>query len=103
MEAMVVVSVLVVGLEVRQFANDPDVVEAGLLSELTKEPGLQLFARIKPSGGNLNAHVRVLRILEDEELVASLGVASHVRDDALAKRHPRCARIFALCSRFAAW
>jgi hypothetical protein len=44
----------------------------------------------------------VLWILEDEELPSVVGVARDVCDDAPPARHPRCARIFALCSRFAA-
>jgi hypothetical protein len=83
-EAVVLVPARIVLLEAGKLADDADVREAGFLLELPKEAGLETLAFIEPPSGNLDADVRMLRILEDEELSPSVPVARDVGDDSAA-------------------
>jgi hypothetical protein len=101
-EAVILVPARVVILELRQLTDDAGVREAGLLLELPKQARLEALVRGEPAGRDLDPQVRVLVILEHEQLCAAVSFPCDVGDDALPTDHARSARIFALYSRLSA-
>jgi hypothetical protein len=86
LEPVVLVTARVVVFELGQLADDSDVREPSLLLQLSQEAGLELLTRVETSRRDLDARVRVHRILEHEQLAAAFPVACHVGDDAAPSR-----------------
>ena len=89
--------------ERRELADDARVCEPRLLLELAQETGLDVLARLQPSGGNLRARVGIVAVIEDEQLPAPVALARDVREHAVGVLHACAARSLALCARFASW
>src|SRR4029450_2833247 len=58
--------------------------------------------RPDPPGGHLGPGIGVVAVVEDEQLPPTVALAGDVREHPVGVAHA-CARILALCSRFAAW
>jgi hypothetical protein len=82
-------------LERRELAHDARVGETGFLLELAQQRCLEVFARLEPARGDLRAGARVVSMVEDEQLAATVALACHIREHAVGVGHAS-ARSFAL-------
>src|SRR5918995_1931125 len=86
-----------------ELAKDPNL-EARLLEHLPHPGVVRRLALLDPATRHDRLVSRLADDVEQQQLPLERGRAGDVDDDAGAvSQAPRCARIFALCSRFSAW
>jgi hypothetical protein len=98
LKAVVLVPARVVLLEAGELSDDPDAFETRLLRDLAQKPGLEVLVRIESACRNLQADVRMLRILEDQQLRLPVAHPRDVGDDAPAL-HPTSSSACAISPR----
>ena len=86
-----------------ELAKDPHL-ETSFLEHLPHPGILRRLALLDPASRDDRLVPRLADDVEQQQLPLERGRAGDVDDDAGAvSQAPRCARIFALCSRFSAW